>query len=208
VLSVSDTGSGIAPEILGSIFDPFFTTKEPGRGTGLGLSTVYGIVKQAGGHIEVESAPDRGSAFRVYLPELVRPKPGRRMAGGAEPGPRGDETILLVEDEESVRIFASKALQKQGYTVLEARHGRDAILRLEQHPEPIQLLITDIVMPEMGGGELARRLSAERPEVRILYMSGYADGEAALRGLSAGAAYLQKPFTSEVLARKVREVLG
>jgi two-component system, cell cycle sensor histidine kinase and response regulator CckA len=208
VLTVSDTGSGIAPEILASIFDPFFTTKEPGRGTGLGLSTVYGIVKQAAGHIEVESAPDEGSTFRIYLPRLAAAAPARQGARRVEPGPRGDETILLVEDEEAVRVFASKALERQGYTVLEARHGRDALLRLAQHEGPIQLVITDIVMPEMGGGELARRLAAERPDLRVLYMSGYADGETALRGLAGGAAYLQKPFTSDVLAKKVREVLG
>jgi two-component system, cell cycle sensor histidine kinase and response regulator CckA len=208
VLTVSDTGSGIAPEIQASIFDPFFTTKEPGRGTGLGLSTVYGIVKQSGGHIEVESAPDRGSVFRIYLPQLVAPVPRRLGMRSLEPGPRGDETILLVEDEEAVRVFASKALERQGYTVLEARHGRDALLRLADYAGPIQLLITDIVMPEMGGGELARRLTAERTDLRVLYMSGYADGETARRGLGVGAAYLQKPFTSEALAKKVREVLG
>ena len=207
VLTVSDTGSGIPPEIQASIFDPFFTTKEPGRGTGLGLSTVYGIVKQAGGHIEVESAPTEGAVFRIYLPELAA-APLRRTVRAVEPGPRGDETILLVEDEEAVRVFASKALEKQGYTVLEARHGRDALLRLTEHAGPVELLITDMVMPEMGGSELARRLADERPELRVLYMSGYADGEAPLRGLGAGAAYLQKPFTSDVLARKVREVLG
>jgi CheY-like chemotaxis protein len=208
VLTVSDTGSGIAPEIQASIFDPFFTTKEPGRGTGLGLSTVYGIVKQAGGQIEVDSAPERGSVFRVYLPQLTASAPARIATRAAEPGPRGDETILLVEDEESVRVFASKALERQGYTVLEARHGRDALVRLADYDGPIQLLVTDIVMPEMGGSELARRLTAERTDLRVLYMSGYADGETARRGLSAGAAYLQKPFTSDALARKVREVLG
>ena len=208
VLTVSDTGTGIAPEIFANIFDPFFTTKEPGRGTGLGLSTVYGIVKQAAGHIEVESTPDEGATFRIYLPRLATAAPARAGQRRMEPGPRGDETILLVEDEEAVRVFASKALERQGYTVLEARHGRDALLRLSQHEGPIQLLITDIVMPEMGGGELARRLSSERPDLRILYMSGYADGETAIRGLAGGAAYLQKPFTSDALARKVREVLG
>ncbi|HEU5041570.1 MAG TPA: ATP-binding protein [Gemmatimonadales bacterium] len=208
VLTVSDTGTGIAPEIQASIFDPFFTTKEPGRGTGLGLSTVYGIVKQAGGHIEVESAPDHGSTFRIYLPQLAAQHAGRAVSRPAESNPRGEETVLLVEDEESVRVFASKALEKQGYTVLEARHGRDALLRLGEYGGAIHLLITDIVMPEMSGSELARRLIADRPDLRVLYMSGYADGETAVRGLAAGAAYLQKPFTSDTLARKVREVLG
>ncbi|HUF35831.1 MAG TPA: ATP-binding protein [Gemmatimonadales bacterium] len=208
VLTVSDTGSGIAPEIRESIFDPFFTTRAPGRSTGLGLSTVYGIVKQAAGHIEVESEPGRGAVFRIYLPEVVAPAAGRSWPRAPEPGPRGDETILLVEDQEPVRAFARKALERQGYTVLEARHGRDALLRVAEHRAAIHLVITDLVMPEMGGGELGRRLGAERPGLPVLYMWGYADGEAARRGLGAGSPYLEKPFTSDVLARKVREVLG
>jgi PAS domain S-box-containing protein len=208
VLTVSDTGTGMDPAIVPNIFDPFFTTKEPGRGTGLGLATVYGIVKQGGGHVEVETAPGAGASFRLYFPAAagegataVAP-----VAGG--PGPRGSETVLLVEDEESVRVFASKALEKQGYRVLQARHGRDALLRLAEHDGPIHLVITDIVMPEMGGGELARRLAGERPELPVLFMSGYTDDEVAQRGLGAEQGFLQKPFTSDGLARKVREVLG
>jgi PAS domain S-box-containing protein len=207
-LTVSDTGTGIDPEIQAMIFDPFFTTKEPGRGTGLGLSTVYGIVKQIGGHIEVNSTVGYGASFRIYLPELVGAKVSRTVTPPPAVMPRGWETILLVEDEESVRVFANKALEKQGYTVLEARHGRDALLRLAEHGGPVHLVITDMVMPEMSGGELARRLAAERPEVPVLFMSGYSDGEIAQRGLGPNSAYLQKPFTSDVLARKVREVLG
>jgi PAS domain S-box-containing protein len=208
VLTVSDTGTGMDPAIVPNIFDPFFTTKEPGRGTGLGLATVYGIVKQGGGHVEVETAPGAGASFRLYFPAAagegataVAP-----VAGG--PGPRGSETVLLVEDEESVRVFASKALEKQGYRVLQARHGRDALLRLAEHEGPVHLVITDIVMPEMGGGELARRLAGERPELPVLFMSGYTDDEVAQRGLGAEQGFLQKPFTSDGLARKVREVLG
>ncbi|MBA3555867.1 MAG: response regulator [Gemmatimonadales bacterium] len=208
VLTVGDTGTGIDPEIQANIFDPFFTTKEPGRGTGLGLSTVYGIVKQIGGHIEVDSELGRGADFRIYLPELPGARVERAARPAALPAPRGSETILLVEDEESVRVFANKALEKQGYTVLEARHGRDALMRLAEHAGPVHLVITDMVMPEMSGGELARRLAGERPEVPVLFMSGYSDGEIAHRGLGATSAYLQKPFTSDVLARKVREVLG
>jgi PAS domain S-box-containing protein len=208
VLTVSDTGTGIDPAILPNIFDPFFTTKETGRGTGLGLATVYGIVKQGGGHVEVETAPGEGATFRVYLPAAEYRPGGPAPSASASPGPRGSETVLLVEDEESVRVFATKALEKQGYRVLQARHGRDALLSLAEHPGPVDLVITDIVMPEMGGGELARRLASERPELPVLFMSGYTDDEVAQRGLGPEQSFLQKPFTSDVLARKVREVLG
>jgi PAS domain S-box-containing protein len=208
VLTVSDTGTGMDPAIVPNIFDPFFTTKEPGRGTGLGLATVYGIVKQAGGHVEVETAPGAGASFRLYFPAAVGEGATAVAPVAGGPGPRGSETVLLVEDEESVRVFASKALEKQGYRVLQARHGRDALLRLAEHDGPIHLVITDIVMPEMGGGELARRLAGERPELPVLFMSGYTDDEVAQRGLGAEQGFLQKPFTSDGLARKVREVLG
>ena len=207
VVTVRDTGTGIDPEIQGKIFDPFFTTKEPGRGTGLGLSTVYGIVKQVGGHIEVESERDHGAVFRIYLPALEGVQVERTAFPPPVMAPRGWETILLVEDEESVRVFANKALEKQGYTVLEARHGRDALTRLAEHTGPVHLVITDLVMPEMSGSELARQLSGERPGVPVLFMAGYSDSEIAQRGLPANSAYLQKPFTSDALARKVREVL-
>jgi PAS domain S-box-containing protein len=208
VLTVSDTGTGMDPAIVPNIFDPFFTTKEPGRGTGLGLATVYGIVKQAGGHVEVETAPGAGASFRLYFPAAAADSAVASAASPGGPGPRGSETVLLVEDEESVRVFASKALEKQGYRVLQARHGRDALLRLAEHEGPVHLVITDIVMPEMGGGELARRLAGERPDVPVLFMSGYTDDEVAQRGLGAEQGFLQKPFTSDGLARKVREVLA
>jgi PAS domain S-box-containing protein len=208
VLTVSDTGTGMDPAIVPNIFDPFFTTKEPGRGTGLGLATVYGIVKQGGGHVEVETAPGEGATFRLYFPAATAESAVAAAPSVAGPGPRGSETVLLVEDEESVRVFASKALEKQGYRVLQARHGRDALLRLAEHDGPVHLVITDIVMPEMGGGELARRLAGERPEVPVLFMSGYTDDEVAQRGLGTEQGFLQKPFTSDGLARKVREVLG
>jgi CheY-like chemotaxis protein len=208
VLTVSDTGTGMDPAIVPNIFDPFFTTKEPGRGTGLGLATVYGIVKQAGGHVEVETAPGEGASFRLYFPAAAGEGATAVLTVAGGPGPRGSETVLLVEDEESVRVFASKALEKQGYRVLQARHGRDALLRLSQHDGPVHLVITDIVMPEMGGSELARRLAGEHPELPVLFMSGYTDDEVAQRGLGAEQGFLQKPFTSDGLARKVREVLG
>jgi two-component system, cell cycle sensor histidine kinase and response regulator CckA len=207
-LTVSDTGVGIEHEIQGKIFDPFFTTKEPGQGTGLGLATVYGIIKQAGGHIEVESSPNRGAIFRLHLPRIEGLHLDHSPRHSPEPGPRGSETILLVEDEEAVRVFANKALEKQGYTVLEARHGRDALNRLAEHSGPVHLVITDLVMPEMGGSELALEMAREHPEVPILFLSGYSDGELTTRGLGQGGAFLPKPFTSDVLARKVREVLG
>jgi CheY-like chemotaxis protein len=208
VLTVGDTGTGIDPAILPNIFDPFFTTKEPGRGTGLGLATVYGIVKQGGGQVEVESTPGEGATFRIYLPAAPALEGGRVHAAAAAPGPGGSETVLLVEDEESVRVFATKALEKQGYRVLQARHGRDALLRLAEHQGPVHLVITDIVMPEMGGGELARRLAGERPDLPVLFMSGYTDDEVAAHGLGPDQSFLQKPFTSDVLGRKVREALG
>jgi two-component system cell cycle sensor histidine kinase/response regulator CckA len=207
LLTVRDTGTGIAPEIQGKIFDPFFTTKEPGRGTGLGLATVYGIVKQLGGHIELDSELDLGSTFHIFLPALEGVRVDRTAFPAPVLAPAGWETILLVEDEESVRAFANKALERQGYTVLEARHGRDALARLAEHSGPVHLVITDLMMPEMSGSELARQLSGERPAVPVLFMSRYSDSEIAQRGLPANSAYLQKPFTSDVLARKVREVL-
>jgi len=208
VLTVSDTGTGVDPAILPNIFDPFFTTKEPGRGTGLGLATVYGIVKQGGGQIEAESMPGEGATFRIYLPAAPAGEGGRQHPAATAPGPGGSETVLLVEDEESVRVFATKALEKQGYRVLQARHGRDALLRLSEHEGPVHLVITDIVMPEMGGGDLARRLAGERPELPVLFMSGYGDDEVAAHGLGSDQSFLQKPFTSDVLGRKVREALG
>jgi two-component system cell cycle sensor histidine kinase/response regulator CckA len=207
LLTVRDTGTGIAPEIQGKIFDPIFTTKEPGRGTGLGLATVYGIVKQLGGHIELDSELDLGSTFHIFLPALEGVRVDRTAFPAPVLAPAGWETILLVEDEESVRAFANKALERQGYTVLEARHGRDALARLAEHSGPVHLVITDLMMPEMSGSELARQLSGERPGVPVLFMSRYSDSEIAQRGLPANSAYLQKPFTSDVLARKVREVL-
>jgi PAS domain S-box-containing protein len=206
MLTVRDTGSGIDPATLASIFEPFFTTKERGRGRGLGLATVYGIVKQCEGHIDVESAPGRGTTVRIYLP-MARAESG---AGG--PGvpsaTRSSRIILLVEDEEPIRLFAKAALEEQGYRVLEAGHGWEALMRLSEFDRAVNLVIADVMMPEMGGTELARRLAVERPGLPILFLSGYTDDEMTLRGLGPPSAFVQKPFTPDVLARRVRELLG
>ena len=206
MLTVRDTGTGIDPAALPSIFEPFFTTKERGRGLGLGLATVYGIVKQCEGHIDVESAPGRGTSVRVYLP-MARAESGA-YGPGAPNAARSERIILLVEDEEPVRLFAKAALEEQGYRVLEAGHGWDALMRLSEFDGTINLVIADVMMPEMGGSELARRLAVERPGLPILFLSGYTDDEMTLRGLGPPSAFVQKPFTPDVLARRVRELLG
>ena len=206
-VSVSDTGHGIAPELFEHLFEPFFTTKEAGRGTGLGLATCYGIVHQCGGHIEVESAPGAGTRFDVYLPRVEGPPSGVPAAAEARL-PRGTETVLLVEDERSVRAVTLRILRAQGYQVLEAGDGVEALALAERHPGPIHLLVADVVMPRMGGIELAHSLRALRPETRVLHVSGHVD-RAFFDGpvSAAGAVFLQKPFLPQTLARKVREVL-
>ncbi len=206
MLTVRDTGTGIDPATLPSIFEPFFTTKERGRGLGLGLATVYGIVKQCEGHIDVESAPGRGTTVRVYLP-MARAESGAGGPGDLSAA-RSSRIILLVEDEEPVRLFAKAALEEQGYRVLEAGHGWEALMRLSEFDGAINLVIADVMMPEMGGSELARRLAVERPGLPILFLSGYTDDEMTLRGLGPPSAFVQKPFTPDVLARRVRELLG
>jgi CheY-like chemotaxis protein len=206
MLTVRDTGTGIDPATLPSIFEPFFTTKERGRGRGLGLATVYGIVKQCEGHIDVESAPGRGTTVRIYLP-MARAESG--VGGpGAPSAARTAGIILLVEDEEPVRLFAKAALEEQGHRVLEAGHGWEALMRLSEFDGAVNLVIADVMMPEMGGSELARRLAVERPGLPILFLSGYTDDEMTLRGLGPPSAFVQKPFTPDVLARRVREILG
>ena len=207
-LTVSDTGRGMGHDVQTRIFEPFFTTKPTGQGTGLGLSTAYGIVKQSDGFIWVYSEPGLGSAFKIYLPRIGASRP--LIAQDARPpaAGRGSETILIVEDEDMVRALASRGLREHGYTVLEARHGAEALLELESRPAGIDLVISDVVMPEMGGRELGRRLASIRPTLPVLYISGYTGEDVIQRGLlEPGAPFQQKPFAPDGLARKVREML-
>lgn len=207
-LSVSDTGRGMAPEVRERIFEPFFTTKEKGKGTGLGLSTVYGIVKQSGGNIRVYSELGHGTVFEIYLPQVDEAADESEEEAGVEEAPRGDETILLAEDEGAVRNLAAEYLRGQGYTVLEAPDGREASAACSGHDGSIDLLVTDVVMPGMSGRELAEKLGSMRPEMKVLYMSGYTDDSIIHHGvLGEGVSFIQKPFSVVKLARKVREVL-
>ncbi|MBN9118482.1 MAG: PAS domain S-box protein [Planctomycetes bacterium] len=203
-LKVTDTGVGMTDQVRAKIFEPFFTTKELGKGTGLGLATVYGILRQAGGAIFVESEVGRGTAFRVLLP--VGDAVAEARSALIRVAPRGSETVLLAEDEQEVRRLARLALEQHGYTVIEAGSGAAAFRAAAAYPGAIHLLVTDVVMPDGGGRELAERLKAVRPDVRVLFMSGYT-GDPAVRQAAGSDAFLQKPFTPLVLARKVREVL-
>ncbi len=208
MLVVRDTGCGMDEETQSHLFEPFFTTKEKGKGTGLGLSTVYGIVKQCGGHITVESKLGHGTTFTIFFPradETAETTEAGAMASGES---RGKETVLVVEDEPGVRGLVHNTLKLHGYTVLEARHGIEALLTGAKHMGPIHLLLTDVVMPQMSGPEVAERLAAARPGLKVLYMSGYPDHPIFSRtGGALHAAFLPKPFTPNALARKVREVL-
>jgi two-component system, cell cycle sensor histidine kinase and response regulator CckA len=207
MLSVSDTGCGIDVETLTHIFEPFFTTKQQGKGTGLGLSTVYGVIEQSGGRIAVESELLRGTTFRIYLPQsdAQRPAPAEHSPAHL---PIGTETVLVVEDESVVRNLVHQVLERSGYNVLEAQHGAEALRIVLQHPGPIHLLLTDLVMPLMGGRELAKRLLGMGKDIKVLYMSGYTDDSAIRQGdLTPGTNFIQKPFTPDSLSFKVRNLL-
>jgi two-component system cell cycle sensor histidine kinase/response regulator CckA len=208
MLTVSDTGHGMTPEVKARLFEPFFTTKPTTQNTGLGLATVYGIVVQSGGYIWVDSEPGKGTTFRICLP-LVELEEG---AGEAPPPPvkskPGHEKILLVEDEDAVRSVASRVLLNQGYTILQARNGKEALELLQDLGETLDLVLTDVVMPDMSGPTLAQQLRARWPTLKLLYMSGYAVGDKVPSSSEqAGDSFLQKPFSAEDLVHKVREVL-
>jgi PAS domain S-box-containing protein len=208
LLAVSDTGQGMTEGVKARIFEPFFTTKEKGQGTGLGLATVYGIVKQSEGSIDVYSEVGLGTSFKVYLPRVKEAVTTGSSHQGLRPAPRGHEAVLLVEDEDAVRALARIVLTNSGYTVMEASNGREALRLAQEHTERIDLLVSDVVMPELGGRELAERLVLQHPEMKVLFLSGYTDDAVVRHGiLQEKVNFLQKPFSTAVLALKVREVL-
>ena len=208
LLAVTDSGEGIAREHLANIFEPFFTTKEQGKGTGLGLATVYGIVKQSGGYIWVYSEPGLGTTFKVYLPRVHSRQKQDVVTTPAKTIPRGSETVLLVEDEPALRESTREFLTRHGYSVLEAGDGEEALCMSRQYCGPIDLVITDVVMPKMGGSGLAEQLAAERPRVRFLFVSGYAENTVLQQGkIDIATCFLQKPFSLATLAGKIRQLL-
>ena len=207
MLTVSDTGCGIAPEVLPRIFEPFFTTKEHGKGTGLGLSTVYGIVKQSGGTVNVYSEPEHGTVFKVYLPRADAAMSREEDEVETVPPPRGSETILLVEDEQAVRQIMIEYLNSRGYSVVQGKNGQDALQMLQDFSGKMDLLITDVIMPGMSGAELAGRVKEIKPDIRVLFISGYTESMVVRHGIDETSGFLQKPFTLASMACKVREVL-
>jgi CheY-like chemotaxis protein len=208
VISVRDTGVGMDAQTQQRMFEPFFTTKAKGKGTGLGLSTVYGIVRQSGGHIDVRSSVGRGTTIDIILPQVAATVPVKTEHSIGTALPRGTETVLVVEDEEAVRLIVRRVLEAQGYRLIEARDGHDALRICSQRGDEIDLVLSDVIMPGMGGRELSRALAATRPRLPILFMSGYNDdSELAGSDGEPASGVLAKPFTSETLARFVREAL-
>ncbi|MDF0677125.1 MAG: response regulator, partial [Nitrospira sp.] len=207
LLSIRDTGSGMSDDVLSHIFEPFFTTKDAGKGTGLGLATVYGIVKQSRGHIDVSSKVGQGTTFRVYLP-VVKEAPTTPSSPSIQPATKGHETILIVEDHDTVRNMIAMLLQQHGYNVLEASNGSEGLAVAENHREPIHLVITDLVMPKLSGREMADRLTVLRPGLRVLFMSGYTEDVVIQQGVESSTVdFLHKPFDIAALTQKVREIL-
>jgi len=214
VVEIADTGTGIPPEIISRIFDPFFSTKEVGKGTGLGLSTCYGIVKQTGGHVFVDSETGRGARFTIYLPRHVRSASeaaeGQKQDASEKVAPdlTGAGVIMLVEDEDAVRMFAARALKNKGYTVLEARSGDHALEVLKTHTGTIDLVVSDVMMPGMDGPTLMREIRQQRPGIRAIFISGYSE-ERLKESFETGEAahFLPKPFSLKDLAEKVKDVL-
>jgi two-component system cell cycle sensor histidine kinase/response regulator CckA len=209
MISVSDTGHGMDAATRQNIFEPFFTTKQRGKGTGLGLATVYGVVKQSGGDIRVYSEPDEGATFKLYFPRVVEPVPEALGEDPAQMRHHAAETVLLVEDEAQVRELATRMLRQLGYYVLSAGDGREALALSQAHEGKISLLVTDVVMPNMSGKEVADALVASRPGLKVLYVSGYAEDTDVVRGvLDSSVDFLSKPFTHRDLARRIREILS
>jgi PAS domain S-box-containing protein len=207
MLAVSDTGTGMSPEVQARIFEPFYTTKDVGKGTGLGLSTVYGVVKQSGGHLWVYSELGQGTVFKLYFPRLAEAATASHKRAPEIPA-GGTETVLLVEDEEAVRQLARRILERKGYRVLESRNGREALAQATVYGDEIQIILTDVVMPELGGRGLVEQLTEARPNAAVIYMSGYTDDEVLRRGmLEPGSTFIQKPFNPSTLLRMVREAL-
>jgi CheY-like chemotaxis protein len=208
MLTVSDTGMGMDAETQTHIFEPFFTTKELGKGTGLGLATVYGVVKQSEGYIWVYSEPGNGTTFKIYFPRVDEPVEVAEIGRPKAAQLRGSETILIAEDAEPLRKLTCSFFESNGYKVLAAGSGAEAIKMAAEYPEPIHLLLTDVVMPRMSGPELANRLTAARPEMRVVYMSGYTDDAIVHYGvLEPGTFFIEKPFSRDVLLGKVRDAL-
>jgi len=208
VLTVADTGIGMDEQTQKRVFEPFFTTKEVGKGTGLGLSTVYGIVRQSGGHIVIQSEVGKGASFQVFFPRIEGGDASRKSAPAPAPTYKATETVMIVEDDEGVRVVASRILREQGYTVLEARRASEARRLWEKHGPLVDLLLTDVVMPDINGPRLAEELAKDRPDLRVLYMSGYPGAGGLVGPQGTALSCIEKPFTPTSLATKVREMLG